>query len=44
MFAFMIVLHLVVCLSLVTVVLMQSGKGGGLAGGAFLRFVRGRRS
>jgi preprotein translocase subunit SecG len=35
MFAFMIVLHLAICLALVTVVLMQSGKGGGLAGGAF---------
>ena len=27
--------HLLVCLALVGVVLMQSGKGGGLAGGAF---------
>jgi preprotein translocase subunit SecG len=27
--------HLIVCIALVAVVLVQSGKGGGLAGGAF---------
>ena len=35
MYVFLIFFHLVVCLALVGVVLMQSGKGGGLAGGAF---------
>jgi preprotein translocase subunit SecG len=35
MYIFLILFHLVVCLALVGVVLMQSGKGGGLAGGAF---------
>ena len=35
MYVFLIFFHLIVCLVLVTVVLMQSGKGGGLAGGAF---------
>src|SRR5262245_2508901 len=35
MYAFLLVLHLVVCLCLVAVILVQSGKGGGLAGGAF---------
>jgi preprotein translocase subunit SecG len=35
MYVFLILFHLLVCLSLVGVVLMQSGKGGGLAGGAF---------
>jgi preprotein translocase subunit SecG len=35
MYALLLVLHLIVCLGLVTVVLLQSGKGGGLAGGAF---------
>ena len=35
MFAVVLILHLFVCLGLVTVVLLQSGKGGGLAGGAF---------
>jgi preprotein translocase subunit SecG len=35
MYFFLIFIHLVVCLALVAVVLMQSGKGGGLAGGAF---------
>jgi preprotein translocase subunit SecG len=35
MYIFLIFFHLVVCLALVGVVLMQSGKGGGLAGGAF---------
>ncbi len=35
MFGLLIVFHLLICLALVSVVLMQSGKGGGLAGGAF---------
>src|SRR5262249_8410268 len=35
MFALLLSLHLIVCLCLVAVILVQSGKGGGLAGGAF---------
>src|SRR5205085_5243655 len=35
MYAFLLVLHLLICLGLIGVVLTQSGKGGGLAGGAF---------
>jgi preprotein translocase subunit SecG len=35
MFGFLLVVHLLVCVGLVGVVLVQSGKGGGLAGGAF---------
>jgi len=35
MFAFLLTMHLLVCLCLVAVILVQSGKGGGLAGGAF---------
>jgi len=35
MYAFLLTLHLVVCLCLVAVILVQSGRGGGLAGGAF---------
>jgi preprotein translocase subunit SecG len=35
MYALLLVLHLIICLSLIAVVLVQSGKGGGLAGGAF---------
>ena len=35
MYALLLALHLIVCLCLVTVILVQSGKGGGLAGGAF---------
>jgi len=35
MYGLLLVLHLLVCLGLVGVVLVQSGKGGGLAGGAF---------
>lgn len=35
MYGLLLGLHLVVCLALVAVVLVQSGKGGGLAGGAF---------
>jgi preprotein translocase subunit SecG len=35
MFGVLLTFHILVCFSLVTVVLLQSGKGGGLAGGAF---------
>jgi preprotein translocase subunit SecG len=35
MFGLLLTLHILICFSLVTVVLLQSGKGGGLAGGAF---------
>ena len=35
MYAAVLAIHLVVCLSLIGVILVQSGKGGGLAGGAF---------
>ncbi len=35
MYTLLLSLHLIVCLCLVAVVLVQSGKGGGLAGGAF---------
>ena len=35
MFTVVLGIHLLVCLSLVGVILMQSGKGGGLTGGAF---------
>jgi len=35
MFAALLTFHILVCFALVTVVLLQSGKGGGLAGGAF---------
>jgi preprotein translocase subunit SecG len=35
MYALLMTIHLIVCLCLVAVVLVQSGKGGGLAGGAF---------
>ena len=35
MYVFLIFVHLLVCIALVGVVLTQSGKGGGLAGGAF---------
>ncbi len=35
MFIFLLVVHLIICLALIAVVLVQSGKGGGLAGGAF---------
>ena len=35
MYTFLLILHLVICLALICVVLVQSGKGGGLAGGAF---------
>jgi len=35
MYALLLTVHLIVCLCLVATVLVQSGKGGGLAGGAF---------
>src|SRR5215207_578884 len=35
MYVLLLIVHLLVCLGLVCVVLLQSGKGGGLAGGAF---------
>ena len=35
MYGLLLTLHILVCIGLVTVVLLQSGKGGGLAGGAF---------
>ena len=35
MYGILLALHLLICLGLVAVVLVQSGKGGGLAGGAF---------
>jgi preprotein translocase subunit SecG len=35
MYGALLGLHLIVCLALVAVILVQSGKGGGLAGGAF---------
>ena len=35
MYVLLLILHLLICLGLVGVVLIQSGKGGGLAGGAF---------
>ena len=35
MYGVLLVLHLLICLALIGVVLVQSGKGGGLAGGAF---------
>src|SRR2546425_5807758 len=35
MYIFLLFIHLLVCLGLIGVVLIQSGKGGGLAGGAF---------
>src|SRR5262245_10593424 len=35
MYPLLLMLHLLICLALIGVVLVQSGKGGGLAGGAF---------
>ncbi len=35
MYGVLLVIHFIVCLALVTAVLLQAGKGGGLAGGAF---------
>ena len=34
-YGFLLVVHLIICFCLIGVVLIQSGKGGGLAGGAF---------
>ena len=34
MYVLLLIVHLFVCLGLVAVILLQSGKGGGLAGGA----------
>jgi len=35
MYGLLLALHVLVCIGLIAVVLLQSGKGGGLAGGAF---------
>ena len=35
MYGLLLALHILVCFALVLVILLQSGKGGGLAGGAF---------
>jgi preprotein translocase subunit SecG len=35
MYGLLLAFHMVVCFALVLVILLQSGKGGGLAGGAF---------
>jgi len=35
MYGLLLALHILVCFALVMVILLQSGKGGGLAGGAF---------
>jgi len=35
MYGVLLALHVIICFSLIVVVLLQSGKGGGLAGGAF---------
>ncbi len=35
MYGFLLALHILVCFALVVAILLQSGKGGGLAGGAF---------
>jgi preprotein translocase subunit SecG len=35
MYGVLLTLHVLICLALVCAVLLQSGKGGGLAGGAF---------
>src|SRR3990172_4539348 len=35
MYGLLLALHILICVGLVAVVLLQSGKGGGLAGGAF---------
>jgi preprotein translocase subunit SecG len=35
MYGLLLALHVLICLSLILVILLQSGKGGGLAGGAF---------
>jgi preprotein translocase subunit SecG len=33
--ALILAIHILICLALILVILLQSGKGGGLAGGAF---------
>ena len=35
MYGLLLVAHILICVGLIAVVLLQSGKGGGLAGGAF---------
>jgi len=35
MYGLLLAVHVLVCIGLIAVVLLQSGKGGGLAGGAF---------
>jgi len=35
MYGLLLALHVLICIGLIAVVLLQSGKGGGLAGGAF---------
>jgi|SRR5437867_4801648 len=35
MYGLLLTLHILICLALIAVVLLQSGKGGGLASGAF---------
>ena len=35
MYSLLLTFHVLICLGLIIVVLLQSGKGGGLAGGAF---------
>ena len=35
MYGLLLALHILICVLLICVVLLQSGKGGGLAGGAF---------
>jgi preprotein translocase subunit SecG len=35
MYGILLIFHIIVCVALVLTVLLQSGKGGGLAGGAF---------
>jgi preprotein translocase subunit SecG len=35
MYGMLLAVHVLICIGLIAVVLLQSGKGGGLAGGAF---------
>src|SRR5512145_294072 len=35
MYGLLLTLHVIICIGLIIAVLLQSGKGGGLAGGAF---------
>jgi len=35
MYGVLLALHILICFALILVILLQSGKGGGLAGGAF---------